>query len=233
MTRSIVDLLDEIARLPSNWHEAGTVERSVLQAIARHAEALGSIEHSVETGSGKTTLLLSHLSKHHVVFAVDAGRSISQVRESALFNAATTVFVEGPTQRTLARHEFHHPHQIVLIDGPHGYPFPDLEYFYLYPTLAPGGLLLIDDLLIPSIGRMFEILKADEMFRLLEVVDGNTGVLQRTEAPLIHPESDSWWLQGYNRPYYDRLVAPPPAPGADPPARSGLAGFVDRIWRRT
>lgn len=233
MTRSIVDLLDEIARLPSNWHEAGTVEMSVLHAIARHAEALGSIEHSVETGSGKTTLLLSHLSKHHVVFAVDAGRSISKVRESALFNAARTVFVEGPTQRTLARHEFQHPHQIVLIDGPHGYPFPDLEYFYLYPTLAPGGLLLIDDLLIPSIGRMFEILKADEMFRLLEVVDGNTGFLQRTEAPLIHPESDSWWLQGYNRPYYDRLVAPPPAPAAEPPAPNGLAGFVDRIWRRT
>ena len=74
MTRPIVDLLEEIARLPHNWHEAGTVEMSVLRAIARHAEALGSIEHSVETGSGKTTLLFSHLSKHHAVFAVDAGR---------------------------------------------------------------------------------------------------------------------------------------------------------------
>jgi hypothetical protein len=136
MTRSIVDLLDEIARLPSNWHEAGTVEMSVLHAIARHAEALGSIEHSVETGSGKTTLLFSHLSKHHVVFAVDAGRSISQVRESALFNAATTVFVEGPTQRTLARHEFHHTRSCSSMAR--NAPFPDLEYFYLY-QLAPGG----------------------------------------------------------------------------------------------
>jgi hypothetical protein len=128
----------------------------------------------------------------------------------------------------------------VLIDGPHGYPFPDLEYFYLYPTLAVGGLLLIDDLKIPSIGRMFDILKVDAMYRLLEVVDGNTGFLQRTDAPLIHPESDSWWLQGFNKPYYDQLLGLTPAPASstpatpDPPAappRSGLGAFIDKIRR--
>jgi hypothetical protein len=240
MRRSIADLIEEIGRLPANWHEAGTVEMSVLRAIARHAEAIGPIEHSVETGSGKTTLLFSHLAASHAVFAVDAGRSISQVRESPLFNSATTTFVEGPTQRTIARHEFQHLHQIVLIDGPHGYPFPDLEYFYLYPTIAVGGLLLIDDLKIPSVGRMFDILKADAMYRLLEVVDGNTGFLQRTDAPLVHPESDSWWLQGFNKPYYDHLLGVTPAPAAVPPLapapgaapdRAGRASFIDKIWR--
>jgi len=242
MTRAIGDLIDEIGRLPPDWHGAGTVEMGVLRAIAQHAASVGPIAHSVETGSGKTTLLLSHLSANHTVFAVDAGRSISQVRESPLLNAATTTFVEGRTQRTLARHEFPHAHQLVLIDGPHGYPFPDLEYFYLYPTLAVGGLLLIDDLKIPSIGRMFDVLKADAMYRLLEVVDGNTGFLQRTDAPLVDPESDSWWLQGFNKPYYDQLLGLTPAPAPLPPAaaapasselpaRTGLAGFIDRILR--
>jgi hypothetical protein len=102
----------------------------------------------------------------------------------------------------------------VLIDGPHGYPFPDLEYYYLYPTIADAGLLVIDDIQIPSIGRMFDIIRAGEMFELLEIVDGNTAFLKRTGAPLIDPDSDSWWLQGYNRSYYQQLVAPRQAPGA-------------------
>jgi hypothetical protein len=49
---------------------------------------------------------------------------------------------------------------------------------------------------------MFEIIRAEDMFELIEVVDGNTAFFRRTPAPMIDPESDSWWLQGYNREYY-------------------------------
>jgi hypothetical protein len=190
-----------------DWHGAGTVGRTVLDAIVRHvAQTPSPIERSAETGSGKTTLLLSHLSPHHTVFAVDAGQSISRVRGSDLFNVRSTTFIEGPTQRTLPRHYFAAPHQFVLIDGPHGYPFPDLEYFFLYPTIAASGLLVLDDLLIPTIGRMFDIVKQEAMFELLEVVDDNTAFFRRTAAPLIDPDTDSWWLQGYNQPYYKKIV---------------------------
>ena len=203
-------LVDAIANLPDDWHGAGTVGRNVLSAIVRRARELGTIQNSVETGSGKTTLLLSHLSKRHRVFAVDAGQSISRVRSSPLFEANTVVFVEGPTQRTLPKFDFVDRHQLVLLDGPHGYPFPDLEYFYLYPTLDTGGLLIIDDIRIPSIRRMFDIIGADDMFQTLEVVDGNTAFLRRTAAALVHPESDSWWLQAYNRSYYTEIMGGAP-----------------------
>ena len=202
------ELVDAIASLPMDWHGAGTVGRNVLDAIVTHIGRRGPIERSVETGSGKTTLLLSHLSPHHTVFAVDAGQSISRVRASDLFNVRSTTFIEGPTQRTLPRQYFSGQHQFVLIDGPHGYPFPDLEYFFLYPTIATSGLLVLDDLLIPTIGRMFDVIKQEAMFELLEVVDDNTAFFRRTAAPLIDPDSDSWWLQGYNQPYYDKIVPP-------------------------
>jgi hypothetical protein len=119
------------------------------------------------------------------------------------------VFVEGPTQRTLPRHVFSEKHQLVLIDGPHGYPFPDLEYFYLYPTIDPGGLLVLDDIRIPTIGRMAEILAAGDMFSLIEMVERNTAFFRRTEAPTIDPDTDGWWLQAYNRRYYEALGKPP------------------------
>src|SRR5262249_38365793 len=130
-------LIADIGRLPEDWHKAGSVSTQVLGAIARLAVDR-RIEHSLETGSGKTTLLLSHLSADHTVFAIehygdeDTG-SITNVRKSRLFNAATVTFVEGPTQTTLPPHAFRHRLQLAMIDGPHGYPFPELE---LLPHLS-------------------------------------------------------------------------------------------------
>jgi hypothetical protein len=110
----------------------------------------------------------------------------------------------------LPTYHFEHRLQIALLDGPHGYPFPDLEYFYLYPQMDCGGLLLVDDIKIPSIRRMFDILKEEPMFRLLEVADHNLAVFQRTEAPLLDPTADYWWLQGYNAPYYAEIMRDSP-----------------------
>ena len=145
MDKKIAELIQEIHELPAKWHGEGSVDVDGLLAIARYADAIGPIRHSVETGSGKTTLLFSHLSADHRVFAVDAGESVSLVRRSPLFRSETVTYVEGPTQLTLPGHVFTDSVQIALIDGPHGYPFPDLEYYYFYPLIDPGGLLLVDD----------------------------------------------------------------------------------------
>src|SRR4029079_11742605 len=127
------------------------------------------------TGSGASTLLFSHLSEVHTVFAIDSGTdSVHGVQRSPLLRAETVTFVEGPTQLTLPRHTFEHRLQLALIDGPHGYPFPDLEYYYIYPHLDQSALLIVDDIHIPSITNLFDFINADEMFELQEVVD-NTG----------------------------------------------------------
>jgi hypothetical protein len=206
MKQELCQLIDKIGALPSDWHGAGSVSREVLLAIARHCESMGGFRHSAETGAGRTTLLFSHLSDNHLVFAKDDGRSLSQTRTSPLLRAESVRFIEGPTQKTLLNYEFDCTFQAVLIDGPHGYPFPDLEYYFFYPRLDPGGLLILDDTQIPSIGRMLDILRADPMFDLLEIVpDCGTAFLRRTGAPPINPWSDSWWLQGYNRSFYEQI----------------------------
>jgi len=195
-------LIADIGRLPEDWHKAGSVSTRVLGAIARRAVDR-RIEHSLETGSGKTTLLLSHLSADHTVFAIehygdeDTG-SITNVRKSRLFNAATVTFVEGPTQTTLPRHAFRHRLQLAMIDGPHGYPFPELEYYHIYPHLDEDALLIVDDIHIPTIHNLFAFLREDEMFELLEVVD-NAAFFRRTAMPTFSPVLDGWWLQAYNK----------------------------------
>ncbi|MGI8745226.1 MAG: hypothetical protein ACR2NN_22165 [Bryobacteraceae bacterium] len=88
--------------------------------------------------------------------------------------------------------------QAVLIDGQHAFPFPQLEYFYLYPRLEENGLLILDDIHIHTIQELYRFIRADEMFELTGVVE-RTAFFRRTAAPVFNPMGDGWSLQRYNR----------------------------------
>jgi len=98
------------------------------------------------------------------------------------------------------------PVQLALIDGPHGFPFPFLEYYYFYPTLEQEGLLIVDDIHIPTTRWLHEFLIEDEMFRHVETV-GHTSFFRRTAHPVFNPYGDDWWLQGYNANRFDCSVS--------------------------
>lgn len=191
-------LLRRINDLPPAWHGHGSLTPLVLSRLARHLEGK-QVRHSVETGTGKSTLLLSHLSAHHLVFTIDdpVERSLEVVRTSPLLRAETVEFVTGPTQRTLKTFELPETLDFALIDGPHGYPFPELEYHAIYPKLIPGAVLVVDDIHIPTVNHLFEVLREDPMYRVIEVVR-TTAFLRRTDAPVFDPEGEGWNHQPYN-----------------------------------
>ena len=191
-------LLREILDVNEGLHQCGTFGQQALAALAGHLLER-EIMYSAETGSGSSTLLFSHCSQLHTVFSVDSGGgSVVNVKASPLLDAEHVFWVEGPTQLTLPTYRFQHRLQAVLIDGPHGYPFPDLEYYYLYQHLDCGALLIIDDIQIPTIHNLFEFLKQEQMFSLDEVVE-TTAFFTRTDAPTFSAIGDSWWEQGYNK----------------------------------
>src|SRR6185437_12149203 len=68
----------------------------------------------------------------------------------------------------------------------------------IYPFVEPRGLLIVDDIHIPSVHDLFCFLKADEMFVLVDIVQ-KTAFFERTTAAQFDPLGDGWWLQGYNR----------------------------------
>jgi hypothetical protein len=184
-------LIERINEQPLNV-ALGSVNKRVLHALAYHAGER-RLEHSVETGSGKTTLLLSHLSDYHEVFSLN----LQEIEGHPLLDSSA-VFIDGPSQASLPVHRFQSQIQLALLDGPHAYPFPDLEYFFLYPHLAVGALLVIDDIQIPTISHFFQFLKDDAMFSFLERVD-NTAFFRRTSAPTFDPYNDNWQNQRYNQ----------------------------------
>lgn len=201
-------LLDAIDALPPDWHGAGTLSTRTLRAVADTID--GRLAHTVETGTGRSTLMLSHLSDHHTVFAVDDGHrggSMRAVKSSPLLNGDAVEWVEGPTQRTLPGHTFNAPLDLVLLDGPHAFPFVELEYFHLYPHLAAGGLLIVDDIHIPTVRNLWRVLREDVMFEPVTIAR-TTGILRRTDAPTFNPEGDGWHDQAFNARRFPAWVSP-------------------------
>ena len=47
---------------------------------------------------------------------------------------------------------------LVLLDGPHAYPLPQIEFAYLFPRIRTGGWLALDDIQIPSVYELFRFL---------------------------------------------------------------------------
>jgi len=188
----------DIIDVAEGLHQCGTFGPEPLAALADHL-LKRHIECSAETGSGASTLLFSHSSDLHLAFTIDSGGgSVDNVKISPLLRQDHVLWIEGPTQLTLPTYRFQEKLQAVLIDGPHAYPFPDLEYYYLYQHLETGALLVIDDIQIPTIHNLFEFLRKDAMFVLDEVVD-TTAFFTRTDAPTFCPIGDGWWEQGYNK----------------------------------
>jgi hypothetical protein len=194
---SFDEIQRRIAEVGPGLHSAGTFSARTFEAIALAAHKR-RISNSAETGSGASTLLFSHLSEHHTVFALENGNgSITNVRRSPLLRREVVTFVEGPTQVTLPQYRFTAKLQLVLLDGPHAYPFPDLEYYFLYPQLETGALLILDDIHIPTVHNLFQFLRRDAMFELDQVVQ-TTAFFTRTNAPTFDPFGDGWWKQNYN-----------------------------------
>ena len=193
-------LLTKIGSFPESWHGAGTVSHAVLEKLAGLLETRRPAI-SLETGTGRTTLLFSHLSAKHTVFCIDdraGSNSYGAVRDSELLNVRNTNFVIGPTQITLKNYIFAEPIDFAFLDGPHGYPFVELEYYFVYPHLRSGALFVLDDIHIPTIFRTFEFLKEDRMFELHSVVE-NTAIFFRTDEEVFSPLGDGWWKQEFNK----------------------------------
>lgn len=186
-----------IAEVPQSFHDSGSLEKNALRGIAKHHRRVGA-RISAETGCGLSTLVLSNLSERHTSFTLSQGNSLANTRNHPSFRDSSVEFVTGPTQETLRNRQFDGQLDFVLIDGPHAYPFPELEYYFFYPHVRPGGILVIDDVHIPTVQNMHDFLQDDDMWMHLEDI-GYTAFFERTSAPVFDPFGDDWPGQRFNR----------------------------------
>lgn len=157
----------------------------------------GPFHSSAETGCGGSTIILSHASEHHIAFAIEGkDRTITELRKHGDLQTENVVFVDGETRDTVPRYSFEGQLDLVLLDGPHAYPLPQIEFAYLFPHIKLGGWLVVDDIQIPSVYELFRFLRKESSW-VLEEVALRTAFFRRVNVVEAGP--DGWTLQGMNR----------------------------------
>jgi len=177
----------------SGFHPWDAMAPAALSRILQR----GPFRSSVETGCGGSTIVLSHASDQHIAFAIEGkDRTITELRRRSDLRTENVIFVEGETKDTLPGYQFGGEVDLVLLDGPHAYPLPQIEFAYLFPRIRPGGWLVVDDIQIPSVYELFHFLKKESSV-VLEEVAVRTAFFRRISAAKHGP--DGWPLQGINR----------------------------------
>jgi precorrin-6B methylase 2 len=183
----------DLVKRASGFHPWDAMSPMALSAILKR----GPFRSSVETGCGGSTIVLSHASDRHTAFAIDGkDRTISELRKQSDLRTGKVTFVEGETKDTLPAYRFEGELDLVLLDGPHAYPLPQIEFAYLFPWIRLGGWLVVDDIQIPSVYEIFDFLRKEPPVVLEEVVV-RTAFFRRTGAAEHSP--DGWARQGINR----------------------------------
>jgi len=175
------------------FHARDAMAARALDGVLRR----GPFERSAETGCGGSTIVLSHASRHHTAFAIEGtDQTITELHRHSDLQQHNVVFVGGETKNTLPGHVLEGPLDFVLLDGPHAYPLPQVEYAYLFPAIRVEGWIAIDDIQIPSVHELFRFLKQEPSVVLEEVIV-RTAFFRRSKETA--PGPDGWTEQGINR----------------------------------
>jgi precorrin-6B methylase 2 len=157
----------------------------------------GPFRRSAETGCGGSTIVLSHASDHHVAFAIEGtDETITQLRKQSDLRTENLTIVEGESKETVPDYRFDCELDLVLLDGPHAYPLPQIEFTYLFPQVKVGGWLVVDDVHIPSVYELVHFLRKESSVVMEEIIV-RTAFFRRVSAAEHGP--DGWAAQGMNR----------------------------------
>jgi SAM-dependent methyltransferase len=178
------------------------VSPGTLHLLARLA---GGAERSLEVGCGVSTVVFAAARTSHVAIS-PVRQEFERIEDYCAAVGVPTAgveFREGASDQVLPVLE--HDVDLALIDGAHSFPYPVVDFHYVSRRLRPGGVLVLDDLPIPSVGSVATFLRADHRWDLLEVVDDRAAAFRLTGAL---PDGDPWGEQPCNATYPDYSFLP-------------------------
>lgn len=137
---------------------------------------------TLETGAGHSTLTFAAAGCRHTAIspAIDEWESIQEHARTVGIDLSHVRFIAEPSQVALPK--LAGRIDVVLLDGGHGYPLPQIDFFYAALLLNPGGILAIDNVELWSVRALWRFLRADaEYWEHLTTVDGQTAFFRLTQ----------------------------------------------------
>jgi hypothetical protein len=162
---------------------------------------------TLETGAGISTLIFAIGGAKHTAIAPwqDEMDAIRDYAAASGIDMSHINLVASPSQKILPTLDISGL-DIVFIDGAHAFPWPTLDWYYTADRLKVGGLMILDDTDIKSVGYLSQFMKSDTPRWKYITSRGNTDIFEKT-AP-VHDVN--WHEQPWNitrRSLFDRVKA--------------------------
>lgn len=135
---------------------------------------------TLETGSGASTIVFAASGTAHEAVTSDPGEEV-RIRAACAdlgVSSASVVFRIGLSHEVLPGLPLREL-DLALLDGAHGFPYPILDWWYLWPRLKEGGLLLLDDAYLPPVRALLDFARTSRVWRIERSVGYRTVVLRK------------------------------------------------------
>jgi predicted O-methyltransferase YrrM len=157
---------------------------------------------TLETGSGISTLVFALKGTDHIAITPNAAEAAAIEKYAGINHVPLdrVKFVIEPSDRYLPGCELKDL-DLVLIDGKHAFPWPIIDWFYTADRLKQGGILVLDDLQMPSVSILKDFLAEDPRWRLVRSFGKRTLAVKKAAAS-VHDVA--WHMQPYVTRRYGR-----------------------------
>jgi hypothetical protein len=125
-------------------------------------------DYTIETGCGHSTVALAALGKHHICICPlpHEHRLVQEYMDQVGVPRDKVTFVLDSSEQALPNLKPDHRLNFAFIDGCHGYPFAALDWHYIDPHLAVGGMIGFDNTEIRAVQYHCDFLEANESYEL-------------------------------------------------------------------
>lgn len=194
-----MSLADTLAAGTPALHLGGAAHWNALHGTLRAIEARTRPEFvTIETGSGASTILLAAIARDHTSISPSAEEHAAVLRHCATLGISTDHlrFVARPSELALPELPLDARYDLAFIDGRHAFPTPVVDFAYLEPRLVTDGILVLDDIHIPSVRVVFDFCRSSSEWEIEEFADDRAVVLRKLGSA---PPGDPWPVQPYNK----------------------------------
>jgi hypothetical protein len=221
--RPVAEVIADLDRDPPPVHEGAPT--GVWAAAHDCLEFIGTRVRpglrTLETGCGATTIVFAAAGARHTAVFLNAseGEAVTAWCGSHGIDLGTVTLRAGSSSEVLPTLD-PGPLDLVMVDGCHGFPFPQIDWYYAAAHLVDGGILVVDDTQLPAPYELRRYLEHDPRWERLRVGSQWVAFKRIGEGSL----DEEWTEQRFHQPAALRVE------GAKRKAR-GMLGRLRRKLR--
>jgi len=186
------------------WPDGRPADWSVAPEVLRFIRGnLKPSMRTLETGAGQTTVAFAIAGTHHVCITPDraqAERIRSYFREHEIQDRVTFIYDSSDAALPLGK-GIPEILDFVLIDGAHRFPFPILDWHFTERRVPVGGIVAVDDYLMPSVRILHDFLLGEKEWELIEKFKVTSIFRRKRETVNVR----DWADQKINKPHIIKL----------------------------